>query len=43
VARTPQPATADHGGRGLDDKLPLAADYLGGEDLEAVKTKQPGG
>ena len=34
---------ADQGGRGLDDKLPLATDHLGGKDLEAVQAKQPGG
>jgi hypothetical protein len=35
--------TADHGGRGLDDELPLTTDDLCGEDLEAVKAQQPGG
>jgi hypothetical protein len=41
----PHPAAdaADHGGRGLDGELPFAAYHLGGEDLEAVKAKQPGG
>jgi hypothetical protein len=45
VGLGPDPAAdaADHGGRGLDGELPLAAYHLGGEDLEAVQVKQPGG
>jgi hypothetical protein len=41
----PHPAAdaADHGGGGLDNQLPFAAYHLGGNDLEAVKAKQPGG
>jgi hypothetical protein len=37
----PTALTADHGGRGLDDELPLTTDDLCGEDLEAVKAQQP--
>jgi hypothetical protein len=41
----PHPAalTADHGSRGLDLELPLAADHLRGDDLKAVQAQQPGG
>jgi hypothetical protein len=41
----PDPAAdaADHGGRGLDGDLPLAADDVRGGDLEAVQAEQPGG
>jgi hypothetical protein len=39
----PRPAadTADHGGCGLNDKLPFAAEVVGGEDLKAVQAQQP--
>jgi hypothetical protein len=36
----PTAPTADHGGRGLDDKLPLTTHHLRGEDLEAVQVQQ---
>ena len=38
----PTAHATNHGRRGLDDKLPLAAYDLGGEDLEAVQAQQPG-
>jgi hypothetical protein len=41
----PHPAAdaPDHGGRGLDGELPLAAHDVRGQDLEALQVKQPGG
>lgn len=39
-ARIPQP-TVDHGGHGLDDKLPLAAHHFRGVDLNAIQAEQP--
>jgi hypothetical protein len=39
----PTALTADHGGCGLDLELPLTGRDLRGQDLKAVKAKQPGG
>jgi hypothetical protein len=39
----PTAHAANHGRRGLDGKLPLAAHDLCGEDLKAVQAQQPGG
>jgi hypothetical protein len=38
----PTTLTADHGGRGLNLELPLAAYDPRGEDLEAIQAEQPG-
>jgi hypothetical protein len=45
VELSPRPAASapDHGRRGRDGQLPLAAHDLRGEDLKAVQAKQPEG